>query len=97
MPSRPSPRPGPRTSTPGPHEAIVRPAYRWECHCRQPPVLLGTYDLDGSVNIKIRDRYWHIEGRVATTCPKCGRQHVLDLALDPDFVKTLPGPWQPGQ
>jgi hypothetical protein len=50
---------------------------RWECHCQQPPVLLGTYDTSGTVNIKARDRYWHVSGRVRTTCPRCGAEHTL--------------------
>ncbi len=58
------------------HDASL--AQRWECRCRQPPVLLGTVDRSGRVNIKIRDRYWHIEGRVWTHCPKCGTEHMLD-------------------
>jgi hypothetical protein len=51
---------------------------RWECHCKQPPVLLGTYDASGTVNIKMRDRYWHVVGRIWTTCPRCGKQHTFD-------------------
>ena len=51
---------------------------RWECHCQQPPVLLGTYDGTGRVNIKVRDRYWHLVGTVWTTCPRCGKEHTLD-------------------
>ena len=41
-------------------------------------MLLATYDDAGRVNIKVRDRYWHVQGRVQTICPKCGREHVLD-------------------
>lgn len=52
-------------------------ARRWECPCKQPPVLLGTLDASGRVNIKARDRYWHIEGKVRTTCPICGAEHVI--------------------
>lgn len=52
---------------------------RWECHCQKPPVLLATYDAAGRINIKARDRYWHIIGVVATHCPRCGAEHVLDL------------------
>ena len=67
------------TSPRGPHRAIVRPTYRWECHCRQPAVLLATYDLEGQVHIKSRDRYWHVQGTVQTVCPRCGSEHTLDL------------------
>jgi hypothetical protein len=52
---------------------------RWECRCREPAVLLGTFDRNGRINIKVRDRYWHVEGVVRTTCPRCGVEHVLDL------------------
>lgn len=55
------------------------PVFRWLCRCRQPPVLLGTYDADGRVNIKVRDRYWHVHGQVQTICPRCGAEHLLDL------------------
>jgi hypothetical protein len=40
--------------------------------------LLGTYDEGGTVNIKVRDRYWHVIGRVWTTCPRCGAEHVFE-------------------
>ncbi len=46
-----------------------------------PPVLLATVE-GGRVNLKIRDRYYHIEGvrgRVRATCPRCGKEHVLAL------------------
>jgi hypothetical protein len=51
---------------------------RWECRCRQPAFLLGTLDRDGRINLKVRDRYWHVVGIVRTTCPLCGREHELD-------------------
>ncbi len=54
---------------------------RWVCHCSTPPVLLATVE-GGRVNLKIRDRYYHIEGvrgRVRATCPRCGKEHVLAL------------------
>jgi hypothetical protein len=55
-------------------------AVRWECRCQEPPVLLGTYDESGHVNIKVRDRYWHVQGSsVHTVCPKCGAEHTLEL------------------
>lgn len=53
--------------------------YRWECRCQQSPVLLATYDDSGRINIKSRDRYWHIRGTVQTVCPRCGSEHSLDL------------------
>ena len=56
--------------------------YRWECPCRQPPVLLATYDPGGKVNIKVRDRYWHLYGFgfVQAICPRCAAEHMLDLS-----------------
>ncbi|CAN5580521.1 hypothetical protein BH23CHL5_BH23CHL5_21350 [soil metagenome] len=51
---------------------------RWECACKEPPLLLATYDSAGRVNIKVRDRYWHVQGRVQTICPRCGQEHVLE-------------------
>jgi hypothetical protein len=55
--------------------------YRWECPCQQPPVLLATYDPGGKINIKVRDRYWHLFGfgTVQAICPRCAAEHVLDL------------------
>lgn len=57
------------------------PAYRWECPCQDPPVLLATYDPNGRMNIKVRDRYWHLYGfgQVQAICPRCAGEHVLDL------------------
>lgn len=52
---------------------------RWECDCRTPATLLGTYTRAGRINIKSRDRYWNVEGRVWTLCPHCGTEHFLDL------------------
>jgi len=52
---------------------------RWECGCRQPPVLLATYGANGLIHIKARDRYWHVRGSVQTVCPRCGGEHRLDL------------------
>ena len=34
------------------------------------------------VNLKIRDRYYHIEGlqgRIRATCPRCGKEHIVEL------------------
>ena len=55
---------------------------RWECRCQQPPVLLATYDDRGRIHIKVRDRYWHVDGAVQTVCPRCGSEHALDLRHD---------------
>jgi hypothetical protein len=52
---------------------------RWECRCREPAFLLGTFDRNGQIHLKVRDRYWHVEGIVRTTCPRCGLEHELDL------------------
>lgn len=75
---------------------LLPPVYRWECLCREPPVLLGTYDLTGRVDLKDPSRYWQLNGRVATNCPKCGRPHLLDVPVDPDLLATLPQPWRGG-
>jgi hypothetical protein len=53
--------------------------YRWECPCQERPVLLATYDAQGRINIKVRDRYWHVHGQVQAICPRCGAEHILDL------------------
>lgn len=55
---------------------------RWQCHCQEPPVLLGTYDQAGRVNIKVRDRYWSASTPAHTICPKCGAVHHLDTPGD---------------
>jgi hypothetical protein len=60
----------------------ARTLVRWECRCQNPPVLLGTYDAHGRVHIKVRDRYWHIDGSVQTVCPRCGSEHMLDFGLE---------------
>lgn len=62
--------------------ASPRALVRWECRCQQPPVLLATYDDRGRIHIKVRDRYWHIDGVVRTVCPRCGAEHVLDLRVE---------------
>ncbi|HEX5505030.1 MAG TPA: hypothetical protein VFW96_20610 [Thermomicrobiales bacterium] len=59
---------------------------RWVCRCSDPPVLLATVE-GGRVNLKIRDRYYHIEGvqgRVRATCPRCGKEHILSLGEPAD-------------
>ena len=68
--------------------------FRWECGCRETPVLLGTYEADGRINLKSRDRYWHVYGRVETNCPRCGAERVLDLDLghSPDRGAAPPPP-----
>jgi hypothetical protein len=65
---------------PLPGEPSPRGLFRWECRCQQTPVLLGTYDSQGRVHIKVRDRYWHIDGTVRTVCPRCGSEHTLDVS-----------------
>jgi hypothetical protein len=42
--------------------------------------LLATYEPNGRINIKVRDRYWHVVGSVRAICPKCGADHLLDLS-----------------
>jgi len=57
------------------------PTYRWECPCQDRPVLLATYDTNGRINIKVRDRYWRLFGfgQVQAICPRCAAEHILDL------------------
>jgi hypothetical protein len=65
-------------ATQDPPRAESHVSIRWECHCRQPPVLLATYNHGGRIHIKARDRYWHVSGAVQTVCPRCGSEHTLD-------------------
>jgi hypothetical protein len=53
-----------------------------------PPVLLATYDPNGRMNIKVRDRYWHLFGfgQVQAICPRCAGEHVLDLRFLHDAI-----------
>jgi hypothetical protein len=53
-------------------------ARRWECSCREPAVLLGLIEPDGTITIKNRERDWVIQGTVQTRCPRCGQQHASD-------------------
>jgi hypothetical protein len=55
--------------------------YRWVCPCQNPPVLLATYGPNARINIKVRDRYWHLHGfgMVEAICPRCAAEHILDL------------------
>jgi hypothetical protein len=67
-----------------PVSAPTPPPRRWECGCQQPPVLLATYEAaTGTVHLKVRDRYYHIEGgkRLVATCPRCGRSQTLNLPV----------------
>jgi|GEM_PF-2495009 len=70
---------------------VTPPSHRWECGCQQPPVLLATWTEHGQLNIKVRDRYWHLSGfgAVQTVCPRCATEHRLDLDT---LTGSLPGP-----
>lgn len=72
---------------PAVNDAPTRPrrSLRWECPCQLPPVLLATVDATGTLNLKLRDRYYHIEGArvIRATCPRCGRVHTLDVGRLP--------------
>jgi hypothetical protein len=62
---------------------VVRPElFRWECRSEQPPMLLATYDSNGTAHIKVRDRYWHVRGEVRSICPRCGTEHMLDMSTE---------------
>lgn len=66
------PQPDPRQST---------APRRWLCRCSAPPILLATLE-GGNVNLKIRDRYYHIEGlhgRIRAICPRCGQQQTIEF------------------
>ena len=68
------------------HERMIRstpPVYRWVCPCQDPPVLLATYGPNARINIKVRDRYWHLQGFgvVEAICPRCAAEHMLDMRL----------------
>ncbi len=55
-------------------------------------MLLATYDPGGKVNIKVRDRYWHVFGfgQVQAICPKCAAEHVLDIRRLRDALESTP-------
>ncbi len=59
------------------------PTFRWECPCQEPSVLLATYGPNGRINIKVKDRYWHLFGfgQVQAICPRCAAEHILDLRM----------------
>lgn len=83
---------GPRRAAGGGRASV----FRWECRCRDIPFLLATYDADGRINIKVGDRYWHVDGQVQTVCPRCGAEHLLDLRdLDADRDHPAPHPTSP--
>lgn len=65
---------------------VTPPSHRWECGCQHPAVLLATWTDAGQVNIKVRDRYWHVSGCgvIQTVCPRCATEHRLDLDNLPD-------------
>jgi len=71
-------------------EGSPRALFRWECRCQPTPVLLATYDDRGRINIKMRDRYWHIQGVVQTVCPRCGSEHALDLRGSSPVISSRP-------
>ena len=73
-----------------PVEADAEAVRRWECRCREPAVLLGMIERNSRINIKVRDRYWHVEGVVRTTCPRCGVEHVIDLRAEQRTAETRP-------
>jgi len=68
-----------------PERAIrsTAPVYRWVCPCQNPPVLLATYGPNARINIKVRDRYWHLQGfgMVEAICPRCAAEHMLDMRM----------------
>lgn len=51
---------------------------RWTCPNHSSPVLLAMVDEQGHLQIKVRNRVWHISNftTVTATCPKCGERHT---------------------
>ena len=49
--------------------------HRWECDDdgRHEPILLGKFNDQGIVQIKIKDRWMEIDGLVRVRCPMCGQ------------------------
>lgn len=86
MPENPNAdtRPQPVTRSPFASDREVR----WVCACKDPAVLLATYEPDGRLNIKVRDRFWQLVGfgQVKAVCPRCGKTHTLDLRQ----IRTTP-------
>ncbi|HEU0164508.1 MAG TPA: hypothetical protein VFQ54_05635 [Thermomicrobiales bacterium] len=79
------------------HERYIRstpPIYRWVCPCQTPPILLATYGPNGRINIKVRDRYWHLQGfgMVEAICPRCAAEHMLDMRLLRNALDNVPPP-----
>src|SRR5680860_146914 len=81
--------PGISVSRKGRSIRTTPPSYRWECPCQEPPVLLATYGPNGRINIKVRDRYWHLfgVGQVQAICPRCAAEHILDLQMLHDALR----------
>ena len=56
---------------------------RWECHCGDRPILLGTLGDRGNVYLSIRKRHYHVVGAVDATCLRCGAVHQHPELADP--------------
>lgn len=68
------------TTTLQPPLRLARVArHRWECAEGHDPILLARYDDAGVVEIRMRDRVYITMGCVHAICPRCGREHVLDI------------------
>ena len=63
---------------------------KWFCGCKEPPVLLGTLDINGEIHLKARDRYWHVRGSVTAVCPLCGCEYALEPGDCPEVAVILP-------
>lgn len=70
---------------------------RWVCSCRVPPLVLGSFDLQGHLALEHHERYWLVNNRITTNCPRCGKQHRLELDLAPEVIASLPGAWEPAR
>jgi hypothetical protein len=67
----------------------------WICTCRVPPLVLARFNLRGDIALQHEDRYWLVGNRITTNCPGCGKQHRLELDLDPAVLANLPPAWDP--
>lgn len=69
-----------RAAAPGAERRGAR--FRWECRCdEESPFLFGIWDGD-YLEIRVRDRTYHVAGMVKARCPKCRRWRAIE-----DFLR----------
>ena len=76
-------------------ETVQNLPLAWTCTCRVPPLVLARFNLKGAVALEHHERFWLVNDRLTTNCPGCGKQHRLELELDPETRERLPEAWQP--